>query len=262
VVNDEIVDDSVLREERRSLQATHGAELSQEEIGRLARRTLALRILLRQKAASDPEPLPASTDPQNALTGCRPAAREEIELTLRIERLLARASAHVERPNRKEIDTFYKLNRSRFVMPETIWASHIIKNVTETFSRDEALLQINRAKEALESGAEFSKVAEQFSDCPANAGDLGWFARGVMVEEFDDRVFSLAEGEISDVFETRFGFHIARLTGRRAAGIQPLSLLRETIAGELLERRKRRALDHYFDTLLSESHIEWRPAAS
>lgn len=233
-MNDEIVEDAVLREERRSLQATHGEELSQEEIGRLARRTLALRTLLRQKAA-----------------------RENSDESA----LLAQACAHVQRPNRKEIDTFYKLNRSRFVMPETIRVAHIVKNVTETFSRDEALLQINLAKQALDGGAEFSKVAEQFSDCPANSGDLGWFARGSMVEEFDDHVFPLAEGETSGVFETRFGFHIARLTERRAAGIQPLSLLRETIAAELFERRKRRALDQYFDTLLSESHVEWRAAA-
>jgi peptidyl-prolyl cis-trans isomerase C len=181
-------------------------------------------------------------------------------MNLRIERLLARASAHVERPNRKEIDTFYKLNRSRFVMPETIRVAHIVKNVTETFSREEALAQINQAKEALDNGAEFSKVAEQFSDCPSGGGDLGWFARGAMVEEFDDAVFSLGEGETSGVFETRFGFHIARLIGRRPAGIQPLSLLREAIASELFERRKRRALDQYFDTLLSESRVEWRAA--
>jgi parvulin-like peptidyl-prolyl isomerase len=242
LVNDEIVDDSVLREERRSLQATHGGELSQEEISRLARRTLALRILLRQKAASDVE------------------NGEEADMNLRIERLLARASAHVERPNRKEIDTFYKLNRSRFVMPETIRAAHIVKNVTETFSREEALKQINEAKEALDNGAEFSNVAEQFSDCPSGGGDLGWFARGAMVEEFDDAVFSLGEGETSGVFETRFGFHIARLIGRRPAGIQPLSRLREAISSELFERRKRRALDQYFDALLSESRVEWRAA--
>ena len=96
VVNDEIVDDSVLREERRSLQATHGGELSHEEIGRLARRTVALRILLRQKAESDPE------------------SGEEADTNVRVERLLSRATADVQRPNRKEIDTFYKLNRSRF----------------------------------------------------------------------------------------------------------------------------------------------------
>ena len=234
LVNDEIVDDSVLREERRSLQATHGGELSQEEISRLARRTLALRVLLRQKAARE------NSD----------------EATL-----LAHAAAHVERPTRKEIDTFYKLNRSRFVMPETIRVAHIVKNVTETFSRDEALVQINLAKEALDGGGEFSKAAEQFSDCPINSGDLGWFARGSMVDEFDEHVFPLAEGETSGVFKTRFGFHIALLIGRRAAGIQPLSLLRETIAQELFERRKRRALDKYFDALLAESRFEWRAGA-
>jgi len=242
VVNDEIVDDSVLREERRSLQATHGGELNHEEIGRLARRTVALRILLRQKAESDPE------------------SGEQADTNVRVERLLSRATADVQRPNRKEIDTFYKMNRSRFVMPETIRVAHIVKNVTETFSRDEALAEIRKAKEVLDSGAEFSIVAEQFSDCPGDGGDLGWFAREAMVQEFDDNVFALAEGETSGVFETRFGFHIARLNGRRPAGIQPLSLLRETIAHELFERRKRRALDHYFDALLSESHVEWKAA--
>jgi parvulin-like peptidyl-prolyl isomerase len=241
-VNDEIVDDSVLREERRSLQATHGGELNSEEISRLARRTLALRILLRQKAEREPE------------TG------GEGNIDARIERLLTRATADIQRPNRKEIDTFYKTNRSRFVMPETIRVAHIVKNVTETSSREEALAEIRRAKESLDSGLEFSQVAEQFSDCSGDGGDLGWFARGAMVEEFDEHVFSLAEGETSDIFETPFGFHIARLTARAPAGIQPLSMLREAIANELLERRKRRALDRYFDALLSESRVEWRTA--
>jgi parvulin-like peptidyl-prolyl isomerase len=242
-VNDVVVDDSVLREERRSLQATHGGELNHEEIGRLARRTLALRILLRQKAQSDPD------------------LGEEPNIEVRIEHLLNRASADVQRPNRKEIDAFYKLNRSQFAMPETIHVAHIVKNVTETYSRDEALEQITKAKEALDNGGEFTKIAEQFSDCPANGGDLGWFASGQMVEEFEENVFSLAEGETSGVFETRFGFHIARLDGRRPAGIRPLSLMREAIAKELFERRKRRALDKYFDVLLSESRVEWKAAA-
>lgn len=216
-----------------------------------------LEALLREEAAHDPEPLTAEQIAQalgsRSLTGCRPSAREEIEMTLKIERILARASAHVRPPNRKEIDTFYKLNRSRFWLPETARVSQIVKNVTETFPREEALSAMRRAQEELVAGAAFEQVAERFSDCPANAGDSGWFARGDMVEEFDEQVFSLAEGQTSEIFETRFGFHIARLTGRRADGIQPLSFVRESISAHLYEQRKRRALDEYLQSLVSKS---------
>lgn len=106
--------------------------------------------------------------------------------------------------------------------PQMIGASHILiayqgamrSNATRT--REEALA---RAKEVLEKvrapGADFGALAVEYSDDPTaqqNRGDLSVFAKGMMVPEFDQAAFRLQVGEVSDVVETPFGFHIIKRT--------------------------------------------------
>ena len=129
--------------------------------------------------------------------------------------MMASTSAPVRRPTRKEIDLYYKTHRSQFRAPERVHVFHIVKNVNELTTRDEALALVAKAQQELAAGAEFTDVAKKYSDCGDNGGDLGWFSREVMVEEFEETVFSLAPGETTEIFETRFGVHIARLVGRK-----------------------------------------------
>ncbi len=68
--------------------------------------------------------------------------------------------------------------------------------------------------EELKKGANFAKLAKQFSECPSKkkGGNLGWFGRGKMVREFENAAFSLKKGEISDIVKTQFGYHIIKVT--------------------------------------------------
>jgi len=146
-------------------------------------------------------------------------------------------TAPVRRPTRKEIDLYYKTHRRQFLAPERVHVFHIVKNVNELTTRDEALAVVQRAQQELAQGAAFADIAHKYSDCGDNGGDLGWFSRDVMVEEFEDIIFNLAVGETTNIFETRFGLHIARLIERRPEEILPLREVYGQIAEELYRQR-------------------------
>lgn len=134
------------------------------------------------------------------------------------------------KPTRKEIDLYYKTHRSKFYAPERIHLLQIVKNVENPSERESASIIMRQIEKRLNAGENFGTVADQESDCKGNGGDLGWFPRGVMVEEFEDVVFELSPGEQSPVFETRFGLHIVRVIEKRAPGIQPLSEVYDAIS--------------------------------
>lgn len=94
-------------------------------------------------------------------------------------------------------------------MPAQIRASHIL---VATRGKDdaEAKAEIEAIRTRIAEGADFADVAAETSDCPSGrqGGDLGAFGKGMMVPEFETAAFALEVGELSDVVETDFGYHI------------------------------------------------------
>jgi len=103
-------------------------------------------------------------------------------------------------------------------MPDTIRASHILLMYTGSMrstasrSQDEAESLINQIKSELDDGGNFAELARTHSDCPSGSegGDLGVFGQGMMVPEFEQVAFDLNVGDVSDVVDTPFGYHIIR----------------------------------------------------
>ena len=140
-----------------------------------------------------------------------------------------------------------------------IRASHIVKNVDES-TTEEAALEAIRAVQAQITADNFAELANEHSDCKGNGGDLGYFPRGQMVDEFDDVVFAMQKpGETSDVFRTPFGFHIARLVDRRPPGVRPLPEVKDEIEELLYRQKMRRAIDELLDRLQRQGRNSERP---
>ncbi len=106
-------------------------------------------------------------------------------------------------------------------MADTVSASHILlmyqgsARSTATRSQEEAKAQIQELKSRLDEGGDFAELAQKHSDCPSGrrGGDLGQFGRGQMVAPFEQSAFGMDVGQVSDVVETDFGYHIIKRTG-------------------------------------------------
>ncbi|MGB0670841.1 MAG: peptidylprolyl isomerase [Rhodospirillales bacterium] len=97
----------------------------------------------------------------------------------------------------------------------SIRASHILITPRSAGGEAEAKEAAAKLKAEIEGGADFANIAAEHSDCPSGrkGGDLGSFTRGQMVQPFEEAAFGLEVGELSDIVETQFGFHLIQRTG-------------------------------------------------
>jgi peptidyl-prolyl cis-trans isomerase SurA len=163
---------------------------------------------------------------------------------------------------------FYQTYRDSLpVQGESVRLSHIMMSVAP--SEEEKRSAFQQAKEVLakaRAGESFDSLARSYSQCPSaeSGGDLGYFARGEMVPEFERAAFALNPGEISDVVETMYGYHILRCEDRsdnRARVRHILIALSTSVEDEqrLLDRLnelRSRALDGDDFSALAEEHSQ------
>ena len=259
---------ALLREEARQ----SGRAVTPEEGLRYlaeAERVLIDRVLLEREVeragivASDDEiesALALLMPRSDGVAGCRagidtPDMRGEVARRLQIDKLVDLWTSRLPRPSAKAIRDAYQRNREQFWRPEFIFVSQIIKNVFLEDEREAARAAIERAAEELDRGADFANTADAFSDCPGAGGRMGYITRGEMVPEFEDVVFNLPLNKISPVFETRFGFHIAKVTGQKAAGIRPFSEVAQQIGEALIDQGRERELESRMRTLRTRAVV-------
>ena len=174
----------------------------------------------------------------DGVAGCRagadtPESREEIARRITIDKLLGHWRSSARRPRLAELQNYYRANKPQFYEPEMVHASHIVRHFEGAENREALHGFVETLRARIAGGEKFGAVAAQHSDCPENKGDLGWFARGVMVEEFDNSVFSARAGELTRVFQTQFGFHFAFVHARKSAGVRPFDEVRPTLEESL-----------------------------
>ncbi len=182
--------------------------------------------------------------------------REALESQIKVEHFLQSVCKDIPEPSRESIAEYYEENKERFKSPEQIRVVHIVKYINWQTDEKSAYDAIRRAREELNNGIAFELLVDKYTDCSDSGGDLGYITKGQMVEEFEDVVFKLGSGEVSDVFRTRFGFHIAKLYDRKPAVLLSPGEMKGRIAEELKEQVRRKAVDEFVDTLKDKAKIE------
>jgi parvulin-like peptidyl-prolyl isomerase len=137
-----------------------------------------------------------------------------------------------------------------------VHAAHIVKHIRAPQDKEPARKAIDQAQKELDSGTSFEEIASANSDCPERAGDLGYFPRGQMVQAFEDKVFAMKKGEISDIFLTEFGYHIVKKYDHIDARPRPFDQIKEELTKKLSEEAKQKEIEKYLDELTTKAVIE------
>jgi peptidyl-prolyl cis-trans isomerase C len=151
----------------------------------------------------------------------------------------------------EELKEYYENNISKFKTEESVKASHILVDSEE---------KANEILEDITDGLSFEEAAKQNSSCPSKAqgGDLGQFGRGQMVQEFDEKVFSMRKGEISEPVKTQFGYHIIKVTDVISERNSSLEEVKDQIKREVINLKQEEAYRNKNVELRNRYMVEYK----
>jgi len=148
----------------------------------------------------------------------------------------------------EEIKQYYNSHLDEFRTPEIFRASHIL---AETEGQAKEILK------DFEEGANFEELArlKSIDQTAEKGGDLGYFARGQLYPEFEKAVSGLKKNELSNVFKTRFGYHIVKVTDVKPADIEKFEDVKNRIKETMLKSRRRARFNEMIERLKGSSRI-------
>jgi peptidyl-prolyl cis-trans isomerase D len=156
----------------------------------------------------------------------------------------------------QQIERSYNDNMQQYSTPEQVRASHILIKTTGKAEEDDTAKK--KAEDLLaqvKKGADFAELAKKNSQDEGSAvkgGDLDFFSKGAMVPEFDKVAFELQPGQISDLVKSQFGYHIIKVTEKRAALTKTLADVRAQIEDQLKYEQAQTAAQKLSDAVAAE----------
>ncbi|OGV54829.1 MAG: hypothetical protein A2X45_02090 [Lentisphaerae bacterium GWF2_50_93] len=204
------------------------------------------------------------------------AIKKRIGISLAIQKWIEEKVVNDIKISDEDVEKFYKENQDRFKKPETVQASHILIRPEEidaekakTMSdadkkkasdelKQKALKKTQEILAKLKGGEDFAKLAKENSACPSKekGGDLGAFEKGKMVPEFEKSAFSLKPGEMSDIVETKFGYHIIKVTEKSEAATVPLKDVKSFILDNMKKQKTSEAVQKLIETEKEKRKVE------
>jgi len=139
-------------------------------------------------------------------------------------------------------------------------ARHVLLRTSQQLNAETAARRLAEYRKQIESGSKtFEDIAREYSEdgSAASGGDLGWFAPGVMVPEFETAMNELAVGGLSPPVVSRFGVHLIQVLERRDVALEPKQL-REQARNVLREQRFDQAFQDWTKELRSRAYVEFR----
>lgn len=160
-----------------------------------------------------------------------------------------------------DVKSFYNENKEQLKEEPQVKASHILIGVDASASADDKKKAREKAEALLKEikgGKDFAEAAKANSTCPSKnqGGDLGYFGRGQMVQPFEQAAFAMKVGDISEVVETQFGYHIIKLTDKKDGEAPKLEEITDKITAFLKGQKTQKAVFDFVTKLRKEAKVE------
>ena len=187
--------------------------------------------------------------------------KSDTRIDMSINKMVESEVSSQPAPSDVECREFYDKNPDKFKQDESVRASHILFKVDENAdaaTKKKAMEQAQAVLKEARGGADFAELAKKHSadGSAQQGGDLNYFTHGQMVPQFDQAAFAMKPGQISDIVTTQFGYHIIKVTDRKAASTVPFEQVSPRIKEFLAEQQKQRKADDFIQSLKQKAKIE------
>jgi peptidyl-prolyl cis-trans isomerase C len=187
--------------------------------------------------------------------------KESIKRSIAVDEYLKMKGIREPEVPEEEIKAYYNRNKRSFKGEETIMANHIlimVKEEAKPGEREEAKAKAESIRKEILAGEDFAEMAKKHSeDARApQGGDLGYIKRKYMPSEFDEAAFALREGEVSEVVQTKHGYHIIKVMDKIPEGITPYEEVRDFIGKFLQGELAKKNYYSHVKKLRSKAEIE------
>ena len=207
---------------------------------------------------------PSETEYKTALSKMNLSEDEvkvQIKRGLSIKELIDQQIASKVVITDEESKAYYDKNPQMFKQPEQIKASHILIKVdakADEAKKTEARKKIEEVQQKLKDGGDFAELAKEYSEGPSNTkgGDLGYFRRGQMVKPFENAALALKPNEVSDVVETRFGYHIIKVYDTKPEQTLAYADVKDKINQRMKQEKIEKEAVKYVDKLKKDAKLE------
>lgn len=148
----------------------------------------------------------------------------------------------------QQIKNYYVTNEKKYTQ-QKVHVAHVLFRLKKGMSEQERKAKLTQANEAyskLKAGASFKKIANDYSEdriSAKKAGDLGWLKKGAIDPKFSQKVFSMKKDELSEPFETSFGFHIVKVIDEPKTVKKPFEAVKGDIRYQLRQHSKQARLE-------------------
>jgi len=190
------------------------------------------------------------------------AFRDQIKIGLSIQGYIEKKFAQNTTISDEEAKKYYDDNPDYFKQTAQVKASHIMIMVdsnADQAKKDEAKKKLEKIMKRLKAGEDFAALAKEVSEdanSKDNGGDLDYFSKGQMVQAFEDAAFALKKGEISDIVETEYGYHIIKLTDKIDAKTISYEEAKNDILDGLKTNKVNSDVNKYVTELRSKAVVE------